>query len=134
MSMHSIANSGSRGRVVFAVAWFSLTASCAVFAAGAPQKSNPSVSTSQADFEQLDADHDGYLTRSGVPDALIKARFSTFDLDHDLRLNRLEFNAARHMDNVAHDQRVPDGEYGRFANNSAFMPHTAPGGGAPNVL
>lgn len=132
MSMRSTYDWGFRGSMVFAMAWFLLALPCAGFAADAPQKASPSASTGQANFDQLDRDHDGYLARSEVPDELIKARFSTFDLDHDLRLNRPEFKAARHMDNVAHDRRVPDGEYGRFANNAASMPHTAPGGGAPN--
>ena len=49
------------------------------------------------DFEHLDRDHDGYVTRDDASrwQRLVKA-FDRFDCDHDGRLSRVEFEDFEH--------------------------------------
>jgi Ca2+-binding EF-hand superfamily protein len=65
----------------------------------------PAVSAQQAaeqamvdpDFQGMDQDHDGRLTRSELPKdmVLLRTRFSTYDQNHDNKLDAQEFAAAK---------------------------------------
>jgi len=47
-------------------------------------------------FAKLDKDKDGYITRAEAgSDAVLTKDFGTFDLNHDGKLNRAEYLAAR---------------------------------------
>ena len=48
-------------------------------------------------FESLDKNHDGHLTRSEIPAdmPLLRTRLSTYDADHDGRLDAKEYAAAK---------------------------------------
>ena len=48
------------------------------------------------DFDRLDVNHDGVITRDEVPknDILLRARFAAYDFHHNLRLDRYEYSNA----------------------------------------
>jgi len=54
-------------------------------------------STADSSFESLDKNHDGHLTRSEIPEdmPLLRTRLSTYDADHDGRLDAKEYAAAK---------------------------------------
>jgi Ca2+-binding EF-hand superfamily protein len=61
------------------------------------------------DFQSLDKNHDGRLSRGEIPDdlALLKARFASFDHDSSGRLDQGEFIAAiRSVDPDGSDPRL----------------------------
>lgn len=57
----------------------------------------PAPATVDADFQAMDQDHDGRLTRSELPKdmVLLRTRFSTYDQNHDNKLDAQEFAAAQ---------------------------------------
>ncbi|MGN2252535.1 hypothetical protein ACFWZ4_04115 [Frateuria sp. GZRe12] len=53
--------------------------------------------TADADFQAMDQDHDGRVTRSELPKdmVLLRTRFSTYDQNQDGKLDAQEFAAAK---------------------------------------
>lgn len=49
------------------------------------------------DFQSMDQDHDGRVTRGEIPAdmVLLRTRFTTYDANHDNKLDPLEYAAAK---------------------------------------
>ena len=79
------------GKCILAVAALTL-AGAAHAASGGSASGLPGV----FDFDRLDVNHDGVITRDEIPkdDVLLRARFASYDVHHNLRLDRIEFKRA----------------------------------------
>lgn len=64
-------------------------------AVSAQQAAGPA--TVDTDFQAMDQDHDGRVTRSELPKdmVLLRTRFSTYDQNHDNKLDAQEYAAAK---------------------------------------
>ncbi|WP_266171852.1 EF-hand domain-containing protein [Dyella subtropica] len=84
---------GMAAALLLATAWAGgVTAQDAAAKAEAPKaESKPSLA-----FEDVDTNHDGFISRSEVPKSLndLRAHFDQYDQNHDHRLSKEEYMAA----------------------------------------
>src|SRR5579859_5192243 len=81
--------------MTFTTAAFALAATSA-WAADTKTTVSNATRSNNSGFARLDKNKDGYIARAeAAPDAVLTKDFATFDLNHDGKLNRAEYLAAR---------------------------------------